>query len=77
MPINLEWPDEPGDIHTVTVYLRASLQDEYATLLLDLSPARVIFNPGAENRKLAQKLSAAGIEVLEACTLVMLGAGQY
>jgi hypothetical protein len=37
-----------------------------------LKPRRVIFNPGSENEALAKKLREAGIEVVEACTLVLL-----
>ncbi len=34
-------------------------------------------NPGAENEDLATKARAAGIEVEEACTLVLLQTGQF
>jgi len=37
----------------------------------------VIFNPGAENPELSTMLKEAGIEPVEACTLVMLNTGQY
>ena len=65
------------DIDTVTVYLSEQNQKEYEGFLLKLKPKRIIFNPGAENLELEDKLEAEGIEVLEACTLVMLGTGQY
>jgi uncharacterized protein len=64
-------------IDTVTVYLSAKNQQGYYDYLLALRPKRVIFNPGAENEVLAKKLKQEGIEVLEACTLVMLSTGQY
>lgn len=64
-------------IDTVTVYLSAKNQQGYVDYLLALRPKRVIFNPGAENEVLAKKLKHAGVEVLEACTLVMLSTGQY
>ncbi len=68
----------PGAIvDTVTVYLNAHNQEAWERIILDLAPARIIFNPGAENREFAAKAEAQGIEVLEACTLVMLGTGQY
>ncbi len=68
----------PGTIvDTVSVYLNAHNQKAWEQILLDLSPARIIFNPGAENREFAAKAVAKGIDVLEACTLVMLGTGQY
>ncbi len=34
-------------------------------------------NPGAENEELAAAASSAGIEVVEACTLVMLKSGLF
>lgn len=34
-------------------------------------------NPGAENFALAEKAEAAGIEVVEGCTLVMLQTGEF
>jgi hypothetical protein len=40
-------------------------------------PQRVIMNPGAENDELAAVASGAGIEVVEACTLVMLRTGLF
>jgi len=37
----------------------------------------VIFNPGAENPDLAERLRKQGVETLEACTLVLLRTGQF
>ena len=37
----------------------------------------VIFNPGAENKELKRALERDGIEVEEACTLVLLNTGQF
>ncbi len=45
--------------------------------LLDGGMRRVIFNPGAENPELAERLRQHGKEVLEACTLVLLSTGQF
>jgi hypothetical protein len=42
-----------------------------------LKPKRVIFNPGTENHEFEQLLKSHGIEVEIACTLVLLGTGQY
>ncbi len=70
-----EWPS--ADFDTVTVYLRKDRQEEYYQKILDLHPKRVIFNPGAENPEFAKKLTDAGIEVEEACTLVMLSTDQF
>lgn len=65
------------NIHTVTLYLSIDHQKEYYDYILDLQPRRVIFNPGAENPEFASKLEAAGIQAMEACSLVMLSTGQY
>lgn len=64
-------------IHTITLYLGPQNQTEWIDYLVDLQPKRVIFNPGTENPLFFQKAKAAGIEVLEACTLVMLTTGQF
>ena len=64
-------------IDTVTVYLNPRNQEEYYDYILQLSPRRIIFNPGAENPALVKLAQAKGIETLEACTLVMLSTGQY
>lgn len=66
---------EPVD--TVTVYLNAHNQRTYYNYLLRLKPRRIIFNPGAENPELEELAEQSGIQTLEACTLVMLSAGQY
>ncbi|MFT5824246.1 MAG: putative CoA-binding protein [Crocinitomix sp.] len=64
-------------IHTVTMYLSAKNQVEYYDYLLQLKPSRVIFNPGADNNELEQQLTEIGVEVLSACTLVMLRTNQF
>lgn len=65
------------EIDTVTMYLNASNQAVWQQQVLDLKPKRIVFNPGAENPELAAKANKQGIETLEACTLVMLGTGQF
>lgn len=65
------------DIDTVTLYLNPRRQEPYEDWLLRLKPKRVIFNPGTENPRFAARLREAGVEVLPACTLVMLSAGMY
>ncbi len=64
-------------IDTVTLYLNPRRQEEYYPYILSLHPRRIIFNPGTENDDLEALARAQGIEVLEACTLVMLASGQY
>ena len=65
------------EVDTVTLYLNAQVQKDYYDYILSLHPKRVIFNPGAENEELVDLAKANGIEPMEACTLVLLGTGQY
>ena len=64
-------------IHTVTIYLNESRQQEYQDYILSLNPSRIIFNPGAENPSFEKIAKNAGIETLNACTLVMLTTRAY
>lgn len=65
------------NIDTITMYMKDSRQSDHEDYLLSLKPRRIIFNPGAENISLAKKARGLDIEVVEACTLVMLRTGQY
>ncbi|MFN2351688.1 MAG: CoA-binding protein [Kiritimatiellia bacterium] len=64
-------------INTITVYLGAARSSALTQELLTARPRRVIFNPGAENPGLAGQLREAGVEILEACTLVLLKTEQF
>ena len=64
-------------VHTVTMYLNAANQEAWRKRVLALHPRRIIFNPGAENPALAKEAELAGIEPMEACTLVLLSTGQF
>jgi predicted CoA-binding protein len=66
---------EPVD--TLTMYVGAKISSEMSDAILELKPKRVIFNPGSENPELQFKLERAGIEVEEACTLVLLRTNQF
>jgi len=68
---------DAGDIDTVTVYVGARHSDPLRERLVALRPRRVIFNPGAENPDLVSALESAGVEVQEACTLVLLRTGAF
>lgn len=70
-------PPQDEDFDTVTMYVNPARQSSMADYVLSLHPKRIIFNPGAENPALAKKAEDQGIEVLEACTLVMLRTNQY
>lgn len=64
-------------VDTVTLYINPQHQKHYTTFLIELNPRRVIFNPGTENPDLQHQLDKAGIETLNACTLVLLATDQY
>jgi uncharacterized protein len=70
-------PVETDEVDTVTLYLNPLHQKPYYDYILSLKPRRIIFNPGTENRELEDLANQNGIIPLEACTLVMLGTGQY
>jgi hypothetical protein len=65
------------DIDTITLYVGLRNQPEWYNYILKTQPKRIIFNPGTENPELMKMAQEAGIEVEVACTLVMLGSGQY
>ncbi|HET8705376.1 MAG TPA: CoA-binding protein [Pseudomonadales bacterium] len=64
-------------VDTLTLYVGPDRSEALSGEIVALHPRRVIMNPGAENEALKQRLEQAGIEVVEACTLVMLRTGQY
>ena len=65
------------DIHTVTLYVGPHRQFEYYDYITGTAPERIIFNPGTENPELEALAEQHGIQVVRACTLVMLSTGQY
>jgi len=77
LPVFASLRDIPVPLDVVSVYLSTARQARIAKDLLLRKPRRVIFNPGAENPALAERLQAAGIEALHACTLVLLKTGQF
>ena len=66
-----------GDVDTITLYIGSRHQPAWYDYLLGLKPKRIIFNPGTENPEFLIKAQEAGVEALEACTLVMLRTGQF
>jgi len=65
------------NVDTITMYVGPANQKDWYNYILSLKPKRIIFNPGAENPELEKLAEANGIEVVEACTLVMLSIGNY
>lgn len=64
------------EVHTITMYVGPQISQDLVSSLIRLKPQRIIFNPGSENPAIYESLRANGIEILEACTLVMLKTGQ-
>ncbi|WP_108651055.1 CoA-binding protein [Dongshaea marina] len=65
-------------IDTLTVYIRPELFDATITkAIIDQGVRRVIFNPGSESPEVIKTLKQNKIEVVEACTLVMLKTDQF
>ena len=62
---------------TLTVYIKAEISNKLHQEFLNLNPKRVIFNPGSENPELQKVCENAGIQVLNACTLVLLRTDQF
>jgi predicted CoA-binding protein len=69
--------DISATVDTVTLYVRPEISSTMTDAFIKLKPKRVIFNPGTENSALAEVLTASGINVIEACTLVMLRTKQF
>lgn len=66
-----------SDVHTVTMYLNRSRQTEYFDYIISLNPKRVIFNPGTANPEFEKLLKNNNIEIVNACTLVLLSIGEF
>lgn len=65
------------EVHTLTVYVGPRHIGREIPEIIRLKPGRVILNPGTESSELSAALDKHGIPWLEACTLVMLGTGQF
>lgn len=77
LPVSASLRAIPAPIHTMTVYLSARNQQPIADEILNSGARRVIFNPGTEDSELEEQLRRQGVEVLQACTLVLLTTGQF
>ena len=65
------------EVHTITLYIGLKHQFSLYNYILGLKPKRLIFNPGTENLELFDLARDNGVEVINACTLVMLSVGNY
>lgn len=64
-------------VDTLSLYVGPERLSPMIEEILELKPGRVICNPGTESKELQERLDAAGIPWLEACTLVMLRLGNF
>ena len=77
VPVFKRLADITALIHTITVYLAPERSVALVDEILSVRPQRVIFNPGAENADVAQRLKETGVEAMNACTLVLLKTNQF
>ena len=71
-----DYPKIEG-VETITLYINPTRQKEWYDYMISLTPKRIIFNPGTENQEFKSIAQKAGIECIEACTLVMLSTGVF
>ena len=74
--INTDYPDFE-EIDTVTLYIGPKNQPDLYDYILKQKPRRIIFNPGTENPEFEKLAISKGVEVEQACTLVLLATGQF
>ncbi len=77
LPVTASLSGVSGAVDTLTMYVNAARSSAMQEEILALKPRRVIFNPGSENPELEGLLEQAGVEVENACTLILLRTGQY
>jgi predicted CoA-binding protein len=77
LPVYRNLADIPVALDVITMYIGAARSQELEHDILQARPGLIIFNPGAENEKLATVLERQGIPFLEACTLILLSTGQF
>ena len=75
--VKADLSDINEEVHTVTLYVNGSMVETMVDKIVALKPKRVIFNPGTESANASKAFSGHGIEVLEACTLVLLRTKQF
>ena len=76
-PVIPSFSEITSPIDTVTLYVNPTASLAMMDDLIKLAPRRVIFNPGTESNTLMVALRLAGIECLEACTLILLNSGTF
>lgn len=64
-------------IDTIAMYVNPKISSGLVKELVSSKPRRIIFNPGSENREIYSELIESGIDVEEACVLVLLSTDQF
>jgi len=64
-------------VDTVSLYVGPRNQDYWKEYIKERKQKRIIYNPGTENEDFQMDLIKEGIEVEEACTLVLLSMGSF
>ncbi len=66
-----------GPIDTVTLYVGPTNLEPMVADIVALKPRRIISNPGTKLEAMETAAKSAGIEYIDACTLVFLSSGQF
>ena len=69
--------DVSAPVTTVSVYVRPDILKPQIDHLVALDPKRVIFNPGTEDEGMMKRLVDQEINVVQACTIVLLKTEQF
>ena len=77
LPCRKSLSDVTDPIDTVSMYVGAARSEPLIPQIVAAKPRRIIFNPGAENDRLAAAAEKEGISVVHGCTLVMLQDGTF
>lgn len=66
------------DVHTITMYIGPGRQAQYFDYIFEtIRPKRIILNPGTVNKELSRLAEKHSVEVVKACTLMMLSSDSY
>ncbi len=77
IPVYSSLKDIPESVDTISLYLGPERSNLVINEIIQKKPRRVILNPGTENPILEERAKTAGIQVFNACTLVMLKTNQF
>jgi predicted CoA-binding protein len=64
-------------IDTLLIYMNPSMLKYIIPQIILKKPRRIIFNPGSENEEIENQLKNEGIEIVEACSLVLLKSNRF